>query len=66
MDIQLLSFILAIVLGIVCYGLVKYTADEFDRWYDEQPAAPAKPHISIAPISLIAVFAAAAIVALVR
>ena len=66
MDIQLISFILAIVLGIVCYGLVKYTADEFDRWYDEQPAAPAKPRIPIAAISIIAVFASAVIVSLAR
>ena len=34
MDIQLFSFIFAIVLGVLCFGLVKYTADEFDRWYE--------------------------------
>jgi hypothetical protein len=34
MDIQLFSFVFAVVLGIVCFGLVKYTADEFDRWYE--------------------------------
>lgn len=35
MDIQLLSFVLALVLGLICFGLVKHTADEFDRWYEE-------------------------------
>ena len=35
MDIKMLSFILALVVGGLCYALVKHTADEFDRWYDE-------------------------------
>ena len=40
MDIELISFLLANGLGVVCFGLVKYTADEFDRWYDD--AIPTK------------------------
>lgn len=41
MDVQLISFILAIVVAGFCFGLVKITADEFDRWYDEpQVQAP--------------------------
>jgi hypothetical protein len=35
MDIQIVSFVLAIIVGVVCFGLVKHTADEFDRWYEE-------------------------------
>jgi len=35
MDVQLFSFVLAIVVASVCFALVKITADEFDRWYDE-------------------------------
>jgi len=43
MDIQLVSFILAMVVASVCFALVKITADEFDRWYDEpQLQAPAR------------------------
>jgi hypothetical protein len=34
-DIQLLSFGLAILVGVICFALVKQTADEFDRWYEE-------------------------------
>ncbi len=34
MDIQILSFGLALLVGLVCFGLVRYTADEFDRWYE--------------------------------
>jgi len=33
-DIQIISFWLAIVVGALCFGLVKHTADEFDRWYE--------------------------------
>lgn len=29
-----LSFGLALLVGGICYLLVKHTADEFDRWYD--------------------------------
>jgi len=66
MDIQLLSFVLAIILGVVCFSLVKRTADEFDRWYDEQPAAEAKSRLPIATISLLVVFATAAIFVFAR
>ena len=36
MDIQMISFVLALVVAGLCFALVKRTADEFDRWYDEQ------------------------------
>lgn len=32
--LQVISLVLAIVIGIVAFGLVKCTADEFDRWYE--------------------------------
>ena len=58
MDIQLISFVLALVVAGVCFGLVKYTADEFDRWY-EAPASRAVLRIPAVIMSLVAVFAAA-------
>ena len=66
MDIQLLSFVLAIVVGVVCFSLVKRTADEFDRWYDEQPAVEVKSRLPIATVSLLVVFATAAVFAFAR
>ncbi len=36
MNLEVLSYSLALVLGGLCFYLVKRTADEFDRWY-EQP-----------------------------
>jgi len=33
MDIQLVSFGLALLVGAITFGLVKLTTDEFDRWY---------------------------------
>jgi len=49
MDIQLLSFILAIVVASMCFGLVKFTADEFDRWYDEPHIEPIPTAIRVPP-----------------
>jgi hypothetical protein len=45
MDIHVISFVLAIVVGVLCFGLVKHTADEFDRWY-EQPTAAVASRVS--------------------
>ena len=59
MDIQVISFALAIVVGVVCFGLVKYTADEFDRWYD-QPGATVTTRVP-AVIGTIATFAIVAL-----
>ena len=58
MDIQMVSFALALVVGVVCFGLVKHTADEFDRWYTDSTLRPAirRP---IALVSGIAIFAVA-------
>jgi hypothetical protein len=62
MDIQLISFALALVVGAVCFGLVKYTADEFDRWY-EKPASRGLIRIPAVIVSVVAVFAAVVLVA---
>jgi hypothetical protein len=35
MNLEVLSYILALVLGGLCFYLVKRTADEFDRWYGQ-------------------------------
>jgi len=58
MDIQMVSFVLAVVVGIVCFALVKHTADEFDRWYADSALRPVirRP---IAIVSGVAIFAAA-------
>ena len=58
MDIQLISFSLALVVGALCFGLVKYTADEFDRWY-EGPASHRPLRVPAVIVSLIAVCAVA-------
>ena len=64
MDIQLFSFIFAIVLGILCFGLVKYTADEFDRWYD---GSGEKISLKVpAEVGKLATFIVAALFLLVR
>lgn len=64
MDIQMISFVLALVVAGLCFALVKHTADEFDRWYDEQ----SDPSLRIPPtvISLLVVCGAALLVSLVR
>lgn len=38
MEIRLISFVLAMAVATICFGLVKHTADEFDRWYDDNDA----------------------------
>ncbi len=57
MDIQLISFCLALVVGALCFGLVKYTADEFDRWYEE-PSSRRALRVPAVVVSVIAVLAA--------
>ncbi len=64
MDIQTLSFVLALVVGVVCFALVKHTADEFDRWYEEPK--PLARRIPIALVSAIIVGAAAFLFNLTR
>ena len=34
MTIEVLSFTLAIGVGVICWALIKYSADEFERSYD--------------------------------
>lgn len=36
MTLQSLSFGLAVLLGLIAFGLVKHTADEFDKWYEPE------------------------------
>ncbi|MCC7449367.1 MAG: hypothetical protein IT324_18255 [Anaerolineae bacterium] len=57
MDVQTISFVLALVVGGLCFALVKHTADEFDRWYEE-PAQPAR-RVPTALISTLIVSAVA-------
>jgi hypothetical protein len=58
MDIQMISFVLALVVGVVCFALVKHTADEFDRWYADSASRPViRRPLTI--VSGIAIFAAA-------
>ena len=64
MDIQTLSFVLALVVGGICFALVKHTADEFDRWYKE-PVRPAR-RMPAALISALVVSAAALLLNLTR
>jgi hypothetical protein len=53
MDIEIVAYVLAIALGVVCWLLVKHTADEYDRWY-EQPRFFAVPiRVPAAVISLL-------------
>lgn len=32
--LQIISFLLAVLIGVVAFGLVKRTGDEFDRYYE--------------------------------
>lgn len=48
-----LSFVLAMLIGVVCFLLVKRTADEFDQWLTGTPLR--RVVIPAAAISLIAV-----------
>lgn len=36
MSLEAISFGLAIVLGLIAFGLVKHTADQFDKWYEDE------------------------------
>ncbi|HVO42789.1 MAG TPA: hypothetical protein VMT34_09205 [Aggregatilineales bacterium] len=35
MDIHLVSYGLALLVGVITFALVKHTTDEFDRWYED-------------------------------
>jgi hypothetical protein len=45
MDIQLVSFGLALLVGAITFGLVKHTTDEFDRWYTDDEYRQSALHI---------------------
>jgi amino acid transporter len=51
-DWTVISYVLALVLGAVCFVLVKRTADEYDRWYE----AP-RLRALVAPLPMAAVAA---------
>ena len=56
--LQLISFGLAVLIGLAAYLLVKRTTDEFDRWYTGEPHRPltANPVTLSALVSLLAAF----------
>ena len=58
MSIEILSYILAIVVGLVCFGLVKHTADEFDRWYEQPRFVRPTIRVPLAVVSVLVVTAA--------
>ncbi len=59
MNLELVSFGLAMLLGVLAFGLVKHTADEFDRWYDEEARPVRAMRVPLVLVSLVVVFAAA-------
>lgn len=55
-----LSFVLAMLIGVVCFMLVKRTADEFDQWLNVKPLR--RVMIPAGVISLIAVVGVLALI----
>jgi hypothetical protein len=55
-----LSFILAMLIGVVCFMLVKRTTDEFDQWLVAKPLR--RVMIPAGVISLIAVVGVLALI----
>jgi hypothetical protein len=33
-DLNIVSFVLAMLLAVISFLLIRHTADEFERWYD--------------------------------
>ncbi len=54
--LQIISFGLAVFLGLLAFGLVKRTADEFDRWYEIRDG---KPRLIYRPAMVIGLLVAA-------
>lgn len=51
--ISYISYGLALLVGGICYLLVKHTADEFDRWYEQPRFRTARIAVgSIAAVAL--------------
>jgi hypothetical protein len=51
MDIEVISYILALIVGGLSFALVKHTADEYDRWY-EQPTVRGTLRVRTAMLSI--------------
>jgi hypothetical protein len=67
MNDQVISYIaygLALLVGLICFLLVKHTADEFDRWYD-QPESPLRHLRAVRVPAVIGLLAVAALLVLV-
>lgn len=64
MNLEIISFALALLVGGICFFLVKRTADEFDRWYtgEGQALALRVPVV----VSALTVLAAVAVIGLMR
>lgn len=58
MDLELVSYVLAIALGAVCWALVKHTADEYDRWYEQPRFAGLALRVPAAVISVLVIVGA--------
>ncbi|MBX3062117.1 MAG: hypothetical protein KF726_04025 [Anaerolineae bacterium] len=58
MDLELVTYVLAIVLGAVCWALVKHTADEYDRWYEQPRFAGLAMRVPAAAVSVVVVIGA--------
>ncbi len=58
MDLEVISYVLALVLGAVCFILVKRTADEYDRWYEEPRFRALAVRVPAAAVSFVAILAA--------
>ncbi|MBX3083655.1 MAG: hypothetical protein KF716_18625 [Anaerolineae bacterium] len=58
MDLEVISYVLALVLGTVCYILVKRTADEYDRWYEQPRFHALATKVPAAAVSILALIAA--------
>ena len=61
MDLEVVSYVLALVLGAVCYILVKRTADEYDRWYEEPRIRALAVKVPVAAVSVLVIVVAFAL-----
>jgi hypothetical protein len=52
-NLQLVSFGLAILLGVVAFGLMKYTADEYDKWYEQHGVVVNPQRLPVGALSVV-------------
>ncbi len=57
MTLQIISFALAILLAVLAFGLMKHTADEFDRWYEEEAARSLVSRIPVGLVGMLSMVA---------